>query len=215
MILIAGVAREGSTQSTAQIDSTSVTAASSPQREAPQNWAFSLSAAENIVAQGQNYIQPTFTADRDWLHLEGRYNNEGLNTASLWVGYNLSGGKEVQLAITPLFGVVFGDVRGIAPGYELTLNWHKLQLYSEAEYLLAGINSSDNDFYSTSTLMISPFKGIQIGAIAQRTQISHTNLALDRGPIINFEYGEYDLSFYVLNLDRSDSTYVGSLGISF
>ena len=31
--------------------------------------------------------------DHDWLHLEARYNYETLETGSVWVGCNLSGGE--------------------------------------------------------------------------------------------------------------------------
>jgi len=44
---------------------------------------------------------PTFTADRDWLHLETPYNDENFRTASVWAGCNFSGGKTWQFAVTP------------------------------------------------------------------------------------------------------------------
>ena len=39
-------------------------------------------------------MNPTFPADRKWLHREARYNNENLRTGFLWVGYNFSTGKK-------------------------------------------------------------------------------------------------------------------------
>ena len=55
-------------------------------------------------------MQPTFTADRDWLHLEARYNYEALDTGSAWVGYNFSGGETLAWEFTPMIGGVFGDM---------------------------------------------------------------------------------------------------------
>jgi hypothetical protein len=55
-----------------------------------------------IVPNDQSYVNPTFTADRNWLHLEARYNNENLRTGSLWMGYNFTAGKKLVLDITPL-----------------------------------------------------------------------------------------------------------------
>ena len=78
-------------------------------------------------------MQPTFTADRDWLHLEARYNYEALDTGSAWVGYNFSGGETVTWELTPMLGAVFGATDGIAPGYKGSLGWKKLELYSEGE----------------------------------------------------------------------------------
>src|SRR5262249_1982890 len=57
-------------------------------------WSFSASAYAYFVPDSREYVQPTFTADRDWLHLEARYNYENLETGSAWLGYNFSGGKK-------------------------------------------------------------------------------------------------------------------------
>jgi len=58
----------------------------------PAAWAFSASTYAYILPQGGDYVNPNLTADRDWLHLEARYNYEALDTGSLWLGYNLSWG---------------------------------------------------------------------------------------------------------------------------
>ena len=84
-------------------------------------WSFSAAAATYIVPNDQEYVQPTFTADHDWLHLEARYNYENLETGSVWVGYNLSGGEKLEWELTPMLGGVFGNTTGIAPGYEGSL----------------------------------------------------------------------------------------------
>ena len=55
-------------------------------------WSFSASAYTYIVPDDHDFVQPTVTADRSWLHLEARYNYEALETGSAWVGYKLSGG---------------------------------------------------------------------------------------------------------------------------
>ena len=41
-------------------------------------WSFSASAYTYFVPDSRNYVQPTVTADRRWLHLEARYNYEGM-----------------------------------------------------------------------------------------------------------------------------------------
>ena len=98
-------------------------------------WSFSASAYTYFVPDDRDYVQPTFTADRGWLHLEARYNYEALDTGSAWVGYNFSGGEKLAWEFTPMLGGVFGDTTGIAPGYKGSLSWWKLELYSEGEYV--------------------------------------------------------------------------------
>ncbi len=103
-----------------------------PQPEkAATDWSFSASAYAYIVPESKDYVQPTITADRRWLHLEARYNYEDLETASVWVGYNFSVGENVSLDITPMLGGVFGDTAGIAPGLRGSLKWWLLELYGE------------------------------------------------------------------------------------
>ena len=43
-------------------------------------------------------LQPTITADYGWLHLEARYNYEGLDTGSAWIGYNFSVGDKLTFS---------------------------------------------------------------------------------------------------------------------
>ncbi len=81
--------------------------------------AWSFSATAYIVPDFQEYVQPTFSADRGWLHLEARYNYENLETGSAWVGYNFSGGEKLEWEFTPMLGGVFGNTTGITPGYKL------------------------------------------------------------------------------------------------
>ena len=56
-------------------------------------WEFSLSTFTYLDQHARDYANPIFTADRDWLHLEARYNYEELKTGSVWLGWNFSTGK--------------------------------------------------------------------------------------------------------------------------
>jgi hypothetical protein len=61
-------------------------------------------------------VLPVYKVDKDWLHLEARYNYEDRNTLSAWVGYNFTGGNKFQYTITPMLGATVGTLFGIAPG---------------------------------------------------------------------------------------------------
>ena len=82
-------------QTTANAPTSPATATAPATTEASDDkaWSFSASAYTYIVPDSANYGQPTFTADRGWRHLEARYNYEALDTGSVWVGYNFSGGR--------------------------------------------------------------------------------------------------------------------------
>jgi hypothetical protein len=178
-------------------------------------WEFSASAYTYFVPDDGNYAQPTFTADRDWLHLEARYNYEALDTASAWVGYNFGGGETVTWELTPMFGAVFGATDGIAPGYKASLGWRKLELYSEGEYVVDTGDSSDSFFYNWSELTLAPVESFRFGLVTQRTRAYQTDRDIQRGLVAGFSFKRLDLTGYVFNPDDEKPTFVLAVAVTF
>jgi hypothetical protein len=183
--------------------------------EAEHEWTFSASVYTYVVPEGDNYAQPTITADRGWLHLEARYNYEALKTGSAWVGYNFAGGEKLAWEITPMIGGVFGDLYGVAPGYKGSLNWWKLELYSEGEYVFDTGDSSESFFYNWSELTLAPVDWFRIGMVTQRTRVYETDREIQRGILIGFSYKKVDLTTYVFNPDDSKPTWVVAVAANF
>jgi hypothetical protein len=182
---------------------------------AEKDWAFSISIYTYVVPDDQTYVQPTITADRDWLHLEARYNYENLVTGSLWVGYNWRVGNELSLSVTPMLGGVFGRTTGIAPGAEATLDWWKLEFYGEGEYVFDTDDSSGSFLYTWSELSLSPMDWFRVGLVVQRTQAYHTDVDLQRGLLAGLSYKRVALRGYVFNPDEDSPTIVLAVGASF
>ena len=160
-------------------------------------------------------MQPTFTADRDWLHLKARYDYEDLETGSVWVGYNFSVGEKLVLEATPMLGGVFGNTNGIAPGYELSLSYRKFEFYTEGEWVFNTGDSAESFFYSWSELSVSPVDWFGIGLVADRTRVFQSDVDSQRGVLTGFTYKKIDFTAYVFNLDRNRSNWVISLGVRF
>jgi hypothetical protein len=178
-------------------------------------WSFSASAYAYFVPDSREYVQPTFTADRDWLHLEVRYNYEDMETGSAWVGYNFGGGQKLSWELTPMLGGVFGNTTGIAPGYKGSLSWWKLELYSEGEYVIDTGDSSGSYFYNWSELTFAPVDWFRFGLVTQRTRAYETNREIQRGLLVGLSCKQVDLTTYVFNLDESKPTIVAAIGWSF
>jgi hypothetical protein len=178
-------------------------------------WAFSVTLYGYLVPDSRDYVQPTVTADRGWLHLEGRYNYEALDTGSAWIGYNFSGGNKLAWQLTPMLGGVFGDTDGIAPGYEGSLTWWKLELYSEGEYVVNTRDSAGSYFYNWSQLTISPWQWLQVGMVTQRTHAYQTDRNIQRGLLVGVSYKALNFTTYVFNPDDSKPTLVLSCGVTF
>lgn len=177
-------------------------------------WEFTAAVSVSIVPDAHEYAQPTFTADLGSLHLEARYNYEALETASLWAGWTFSGGESLTWEVTPMLGAVFGETDGVAPGYEATLTWGMLSLYSEGEYLFDANDSSDSFFYNWSELTLSPVEWLRFGIAAQRTRVYDSDRDIQRGPLVGLTFGAVDISAYVLDPD-DQPIWVFSVEIGF
>ncbi len=185
------------------------------EEKAEKVWSFSASLYTYLVPEDRDYVQPTISVDRNWLHLEGRYNYEALETGSTWVGHNFSGGKTLEWEFTPMLGGVFGEYTGLAPGYKGALSWWKLNLYSEGEYVVDIGDSSQSFFYNWSELTLAPVEWFRFGMVTQRTRAYHTERDIHRGPLAGFSFKPVDLAAYAFDLGDSRPTLVFSAGLSF
>jgi len=138
--------------------------------EPKEQWTFSASVYTYFPPDGGNYVQPTLTPDCEWLHLEARYNYEALDTGSAWFGYNFSGGDKVAWEFSPMLGGIFGRLNGVSPGYRGSLQWRRLELDSEGEYVIDTANSSASYFYNWSELRLSVLDRLWVGIVAQHTR---------------------------------------------
>lgn len=178
------------------------------------SWAFDASLWAYIVPSSPDYLSPTVTADHRWLHLEGRYNYEALHTGSGWIGYNLHLGHKVSIDITPMAGLIVGDLTGAAPGLELSVDWWKLNLSSDGEYVIDFGDSENNYVYNWSQLGIAPVEWLELGFAIQRTQAYETSRDIQRGPFVTVSYRRFYVTGYLFNPDETP-TVVLAAGVNF
>ena len=179
-------------------------------------WSFALYTSTYLQQSDRDYFQPTITADRGWLHLEGRYNYEDFETVSFFVGYNITFGQEISVTLTPMVGGAFGEVEGVAPAYRLSAEWRKLALYSEGEYFFNADNSDDGYFYTWSELNLDVAYGFHLGLVMQK----ETSEDVRRGFSVGYGWemaklGEVDLTVYFFDLDKGEEMYVFGANFSF
>jgi hypothetical protein len=178
-------------------------------------WTFSAEALTYVVPDGQNYVQPTFTADHGSFHLETRYNYENLHTGSVWVGYNFNGGKKLTWAFTPMLGGVFGDTAGMAPGLKVSLNWWKLELYGEGEYLIDSGDSSNSFAYEWSEFSLAPADWYRFGIVTQRTRTYQSDRTINRGVFAGVSVKRVRLTAYFFNPDEDQPKFVFAVLVPF
>ena len=179
------------------------------------NWDCAFSIATYLVRNDREYVNPTFTADRNWLHLEARYNYEALKTGSLWLGYNFSFGEKLTLDATPMLGSVFGDITGFAPGYTVSINFWKLDLFTQGEYFIDAAKREGNFFYTWSELSLTPVEWFRFGIVIDRTKAFGSERDIRRGPLIGVKYKKIDFTTYWLEPGSTNSAVVFAVTLNF
>lgn len=166
-----------------------------------------------IVPDG-NIFSPTYAADKDWLHLEARYNYEELNTFSAWFGYNISGGNHFKYAITPMAGVMTGELNGLSPGLQVDLNFHGFNMNSSSQYVF-DLDDREGDFYYNWTdFSYAPLDWMWFGLSLQRTRLYNSPLEFQSGGLLGFGYRWFELGFYAYNPWTDDAYFVMNLSVS-
>ena len=161
------------------------------------------------------YGSSTGSADHHWLHLEARYNYENLKTGSLWTGYNFLAGHAWVLQVTPLFGVVFGKTTGLAPGYEFSWTYKRLELYSEGEYVCHTKHKDDAFFYSWHELRYSPVNWWHFGLVDQGSKAHRTEFEAQRGVSLGFRRQHLDYTTYTFLTGSGGPSVVLALSYTF
>jgi hypothetical protein len=191
-------------------------APSEPPAAAPAERAWSGGVETYLYLQeDDDFLMPILSGDRGSLHLEGRFQYEDRQTGSLWAGFTLEAGTSLQLAVTPMAGVVFGRTDGLAPGLELTLSWKSLELYSESEYLFDFESQEGNYFYTWSELSWQARPWLRLGLSVQRTRIYQSELEIERGFFAAVSRGPVELVVYGFNLDGDAPFAIVALGVEF
>ena len=197
-------------------------AKSQPHEPAPHSsspsepWQYSLTVDGYLIKDGDGYVQPTFTADKKWLHLEARYNYEDFRTGSLWAGYNFDWGGTWHLEVTPMIGGVFGRTQGIAPGCEAAFNWKKLNASISNEYVFDTTAASGNFYYVWNDISYQLLKWFRFGYAGQRNKMFLQRPLEDQeGFLLGINHKWYQFTTYVLNPGASNAFVQLELGASF
>jgi hypothetical protein len=182
---------------------------------AENEWEYSLSTSTYLVQHGRDYVNPNLVADRGWVHLEARYNYEAIKTGSLWLGYNFSFGKQLAFEATPMFGGVFGDITGLAPGYTISISYEPIEFFTQGEYFFDAGNRSGNFFYSWSELSCVPVTWFRAGIVVERTKAFGSTSDIRPGPLVGFKYKKVDFTTYWLSPGSRDAAFIFTVALNF
>ena len=186
-----------------------------PEAAGEPSWEFGLSGALYVLPDEEDFVQPTFKADRGILHLETRYNYEDRESASFFAGANFEFGDKVKLALTPMIGGLVGETDGIIPALEADLTIGPFEAYGEAEYVFDLGDSESSYFYMWSELSVWPTEWLRAGVVTQRTRVYRTDRDIQRGLLVGVSFKWVEGAVYFFNPGSDDHFTVVSLGVSF
>jgi hypothetical protein len=178
-------------------------------------WSFRVSAATYFVPNDEDYVQPTLAIDRGVLHLEGRYNYEGRQSVSGFIGWNVEFGKTVTVQLTPMLGAVGGDTDGVIPALEFDLAWKRLEIYVEGEYVIDIDRFADRFLYNWSEVSIWATEWLRAGLVTQRTRVHRTPLDIERGLLVGLTMSGVEPVLYFFNPGSDHRFFVASVGVEF
>jgi hypothetical protein len=120
-----------------------------------------------------------------------------------------------MLEVTMMIGGLFGRTNGIAPGYEVTLDFEKFELYSEGEYVFDVNEKSGDFFYNWSQFTFAPVNWFSVGLVIQRTKAYKSNLDIEPGVLVEYSYKNVSFTAYVLDLGENSYATAFSVDWSF
>jgi hypothetical protein len=178
-------------------------------------WEWGPSILLYVLRDEPNFLQPTLTVDRGFLHLEGRYNYEARDTGSAWVGWNFSFGEDWKFAFTPMIGGVFGQMKGVAAGLTFSIDWGPLSLWSQGEYVVDLVDSSQSYAYVWSELSVTGPEWLRVGLVLQRTRAFQTSTQFQGGPLFGISFWKLSGTAYLFSPGSQDQFVVLAVAGTF
>lgn len=145
------------------------------------------------------------------VHLEPRYNYEGQHTGSVFAGWKFGSEGNINWAVTPMIGIVFGNLKGFAPALELELSYKAFDFYTENEYVIDQAGSQYNFFYTWTELGFSPTKKFRTGISIQRTLLYETGLEIQRGIFTEYSFWKLTAGVHYFNPFSGKYFFIASL----
>ena len=189
---------------------------SPPTFETSASWSFTASLSWYFVPNQKNFGVLDASADHGPLHLELRYHDEAIGTASTLIGWKFELGDTVKLELTPLVGCLLGDQGGPIGGLEVSLGWGPLFFTSQDEWVwVVQGDKRGGLFYAWTELDVRPWPWVRAGVVAQRTHLYQTARQIIFGPLLGFTVSKVDFTLYWFQPGGIDQNISLTLEVSF
>jgi hypothetical protein len=150
-------------------------------------------------------------------YAEGRYNYEELNTFSYYMGRTFSKSATLSYSISPVAGIVIGDLNGGSVGMNVSLGYKDFYLYSQPQYTFSVEKCDFNYIYSWTDVTYSPLTWLSLGVSLQHTKPYGSKSFMQNGLIVEAAYKKFTFPLYMFNPFSKDRsiTLGASIGLAF
>lgn len=136
-----------------------------------------------VIPQAWIYI-------RDY-YIEARYNYEDVKTVSLYFGRSFEINKKVDFEIIPMIGLVYGNTKGLSPGFNLNFEYKRFHSSTECQYT---IDFEDNDysyFWDWSNFYMRIHENISLGAAIRVNKSKNGDNFVYYSPAVSIEFRSF------------------------
>lgn len=183
----------------------------------PNSWGVTATMTTYFGTSRDPYAVPVLGIEYQGLYMEARYNYEDFETGSIFLGWHFEVGDEYLGAdITPLFGAVFGQSDGVAPGLLFEMNLDQWVLQSELEYVVLSEVSSESFVYNHSELSYRMKSGLYFGLVGEHSKtLGSSDRDFVPGFLAGMEGGRLSAAFYLLYSGEDEATGAFELAFDF
>lgn len=154
-----------------------------------------------------------YQSPKNW-YVEGRYNYEGLNAFSLYVGKAFLWEGDFSYSVTPLLGGVVGGFKGGSAGLNLSADYKGFFLSSQSQYSFC-VNEENVDFlFAWSEMGYRVLDWFYFGVSTQYNYLCQTkDRWIDPGAMVGIEIGKWTFPIYGFSPKDSNPYFV--VGVNF
>lgn len=152
--------------------------------------------------------EPLTVTPQAWIYLkdyyfEARYNYEDLQTFSLYFGKSFYAGKKAAIEFTPMVGGVVGNLNGISPGFNFTLDYLRFTTGSQTQYTFDLKVPGNSFFWDWTNFSFGLGKHFGVGGSVQIYLPKEGENSVTAGPMVNYTFKNLQLEAYSYNFWES------------
>lgn len=148
-----------------------------------------------------------YQSSNNW-HSEVRYNYEELQTISFNIGKTISVDKRLRLTVTPMAGVVLGQLKGINIGSNIDLEYKKVFVSLESQFTFSIEKKSQNLFFNWSESAYQFLDFLYAGVALQVSHPYEIKNKLQPGVMVGFCYKNWTFPLYAFDPASKARNYV-------